>query len=56
MAQKAIHCYPNMAENWAAFVVILLRTAKLPENRVNDVLNFARTLDTGENISQCLFQ
>ncbi|KAJ3650240.1 hypothetical protein Zmor_021938 [Zophobas morio] len=52
MAQKAIHCYPNMAENWAVFIVILLRTAKLPENRVKDVLSFARTLDTGENLTQ----
>ncbi|XP_008195456.1 superkiller complex protein 3 [Tribolium castaneum] len=48
MAQKAIHCYPNLAEGWAVFIAALVRSKRT--NRVPEFLKIAQQLNPCEKL------
>jgi superkiller protein 3 len=54
MAQKAVHCYPDVAEGWAIFSAAVLSAKKLRTSLVRDILKFAENLNSSESLSKWL--
>jgi hypothetical protein len=54
MAQKAVHCYPDVAEGWAIFSAAVLSAKKLRTSLVRDILKFAENLNSSEGLSKWL--
>lgn len=50
MAQKAVHCYPNLAECWAVFIASLIQSKKHNNDRAKDIVNWVKSFNKSEKL------